>query len=414
MAPLAGHLVGYLSMFLQLGILALLTVLAVLVRTSLGRRRFDGWTIGLCANAAALAILAVAAVGRDAGLLPALPGATVAYAILEDIAALSFVAAIRRERGMRPVTAPLIALFAVAVVLTAVAAFASPMFFGAYRVHSACFGALLALGAFAGVRIRARRIGMQLLTVSLAALALDYLHVPVLSLLGVQFPLTYLGLESYATMVLDIALGVAIVVHTTDGARIELERRNAALAHAERALREAAYTDALCGVANRAAFLDRIEAPPASGSVAMIDLDSLKTINDRFGHAAGDAALATAARCLRQRCGSAGSVYRIGGDEFAGIWDGVDTDAVRAMLAAIDADLAVLGEDLQTPVRISWGVAAFDAQRSFADALIAADTRLYDSRADAARRPGIPTPAMIAAKTHVPADASITARTPAR
>jgi diguanylate cyclase (GGDEF)-like protein len=180
-------------------------------------------------------------------------------------------------------------------------------------------------------------------------------------------------------MVLDIALGVAIVVHTTDSARVELERRNAALAHAERALRETAYTDALCGVPNRAGFLNRLEAPPASGTVAMIDLDNLKTINDRFGHAAGDAALATVARCLRERCGDAG-IYRIGGDEFAGIWDGIATDTVRAMLAVIDAELAVLCEDLPAPVRISWGVAAFDAQHSFGDALIAADTQLYDSR----------------------------------
>ena len=380
MAPLAEHLVGYLSMFLQLGVLALLTVLVLLVRTSLGRRRFDGWTVGLCANAAALAILAVAAVGRDAALLPALPGATIAYAVLEDVAALSFVAAFRRERGLRPMTAPLAALFAAALMLTVIAAFASPLFFGVYRVHSACFGALLAIGAFAGVRLRARRIGAQLLTASLAALALDYLHVPLLSLLGVQFPATYLGLESYVTMVLDIALGVAIVVHTADGARVQLERRNAALAHAERALREAAYTDALCGVPNRAAFLERIAAPPASGSVAMIDLDNLKTINDRFGHGAGDAALAAAARCFRERCGDAGSVYRIGGDEFAGIWDGIGPDAVRAMLAAMDADLAVLCEDVPAPVRVSWGVAAFGAHRAFADALIAADTELYDSR----------------------------------
>ena len=412
MAPLAGHLVGYLSMFLQLGVLALLALLAVLVRSSLGRRPLDGWTAGLCANAAGLAILAAAAVGSDAGFLPALPGATIAYAILEDLAALSFVAAIRRECGLRPFTAPLVALVTVAIVLTAIAAFASPVFFSVYRVHSACFGALLAIGAVACLRMRERRIGAQLLTVSLAALALDYLHVPLLSLFGVHFPATYLGLESYVTMVLDIALGVAIVVHTTDGARAQLERRNAALAYAERALREAAYTDALCGIPNRAAFLDRIEAPPASGTVAMIDLDSLKTINDRFGHAAGDAALATAARCLRERCGEAGSIYRIGGDEFAGIWNGVGTDAVRALLAVIDADLTVLGEDLQTPVRISWGVAAFDDHRTFADALVAADTRLYDSRT--ARRPEIPTAATSAARMHAPADAIMTARTPER
>ncbi len=144
----------------------------------------------------------------------------------------------------------------------------------------------------------------------------------------------------------------------------------------------------------------------------MIDLDSLKTINDRFGHAAGDAALATAARCLRERCGDAGSIYRIGGDEFAGIWNGTGTDAVRAILAVIDADLTILGEDLQTPVRISWGVAAFDDHRTFADALVAADTRLYDSRT--ARRPEIPTAATSAASMHAPADTNMTARTPAR
>ena len=380
MTPLAGHLVGYLSMFLQLGVLVLLAVLAVLVRASLGRRRLDGWTTGLFANAAALAVLAVAAVGRDAGALPALPGATIVYAILEDLAALSFIAAIQRERGLRPIGAPVLAIFAVAVAATTIAAFVSPAFFDVYRVHSACFGVLLALAAFAGMFVRSRRIGAQLVIVSLVALALDYLHVPLLSLVGVHFPSTYLGLESYLTMVLDIALGVAIVVHTTDGARVELEARNAALAHAERALREAAYTDALCGVPNRAAFLARICTPPAGGTVAMIDLDNLKTINDRFGHAAGDAALAAVARCLRERCGGTGTVYRIGGDEFAGIWEGSGTDAVRAMLAVIDADLSVLGEDLQTPVRISWGVAAFDAQHAFADALIAADTRLYDSR----------------------------------
>jgi diguanylate cyclase (GGDEF)-like protein len=112
----------------------------------------------------------------------------------------------------------------------------------------------------------------------------------------------------------------------------------------------------------------------------MIDLDNLKTINDRFGHGSGDAALATVARCLRERCGDAGRIYRIGGDEFAGIWDGAGTAAVRAMLAQADADLAAAGQGMKAPVRISWGVASFGAQRTFADALIAADTRLYDSR----------------------------------
>jgi len=93
MAPLGGHLVGYLSMFLQLGVLVLVAGLAVLVRASLGRRTFDGWVAGLLASAAALAVLAAAAIGHDLGSFRTTSGATVAYALLEDLAALSFIVA---------------------------------------------------------------------------------------------------------------------------------------------------------------------------------------------------------------------------------------------------------------------------------------------------------------------------------
>jgi diguanylate cyclase (GGDEF)-like protein len=380
MAPLADHLVGYLSMFLQLGVLALLTVLAVLVRGSLGRRPLDGWTAGIGANALALLILAVAAVGRDAGLLPPLPAATVAYAALEDLAGLAFSAAARTQRGARSMPGWLTGIVVLGIGCSALATLRSDAFIDVYRLHSAFFALLLGVAAAEVLRARVSGLGARLLAGALAALALDYLHVPLLSLAGVAFPENYLGLESYVTLVLDIVLGVALVVQSTDAAHVELERRNTKLAEAQQALRDAAYTDALCGIPNRAAFLDRMAGPPAAGAVAMIDLDGLKAINDRFGHAAGDAALATTARCLRERCGAGATVYRIGGDEFAGIWDGAGCDDVRDILTACRRDLAVLAEDLEAPVRISFGVAAFGADVPFADALIAADGQLYDRR----------------------------------
>lgn len=144
----------------------------------------------------------------------------------------------------------------------------------------------------------------------------------------------------------------------------------------------------------------------------MIDVDGLKAINDEFGHAAGDAALRAAARCLRERCGARGTIYRIGGDEFAGIWDGCSADETRAMLAAIDVDLATLAEDLRAPARLSWGAAPFSPDRPFADALVAADADLYDGRAARRDRPGIANNATTAASTHVAAEANITARKP--
>jgi diguanylate cyclase (GGDEF)-like protein len=380
MAPLGGHLVGYLSMFLQLGVLVLLAGLAVLVRASLGRRPFDGWVAGLIASAAALAVLSAAAIGRELGRVPNGAGATVAYVLLEDLAALSFIIALRRSRDLPPLSARLCALFAFAAGITTIAALCAPPFLATYRVHSAFLAALLIVATFESLRVPNEGIGTRLITTALGALALDYAHVPLLSLLGVHFPRTYLGLESYATMVLDIVLGVAIVVHTTDGVHAELEERNAALADAQAALRNAAYVDALCGIPNRAAFLERIADPPPAGTVAMIDLDGLKAINDRFGHAAGDASLEMAARCLRACAAGMGTIYRIGGDEFAGIWPGIDALRVRAKLTAAERDLAVLAEDTRTPVSFSWGIASFDAHSSFGEAMIAADGHLYDRR----------------------------------
>jgi diguanylate cyclase (GGDEF)-like protein len=112
----------------------------------------------------------------------------------------------------------------------------------------------------------------------------------------------------------------------------------------------------------------------------MIDLDGLKAINDRFGHAAGDASLQMTARCLRACAGDAGMIYRIGGDEFAGVWPGMDPLRVRAKLTAAERELAVFTQDLSAPVSMSWGIAPFDAQTPFADAMIAADNHLYDRR----------------------------------
>ena len=379
MAPLAGHLVGYLSMFLQVGVLALLTALAMLVRRSLGRPAADWWSLGLGANALGIFILGVAAVGHDAGLLPTLPIATVVYAALEDLAAAAFIVGARLRRGAKPLPAWLFAALAVAIVIVALGSFRTGVFLDVYRLHSTFFALLLGAAVVELVRGRVAGLGARLLAGALAALTVDYAHVPLLTLAGIVFPENYLGLESYITLVLDIVLGVALVVQSTDTAQIELMHRNAELAETQRALQEAVYTDPLCGIPNRAAFIDRIADPPLRGTVAMIDLDGLKAINDRFGHAAGDVSLEMAARCLRERC-AGGSVYRIGGDEFAAIWTVAAENQARAQLAAVDGDLSVLAEDVQTPVRISWGVAAFDARTSFAEAMIAADSRLYGSR----------------------------------
>lgn len=81
-----------------------------------------------------------------------------------------------------------------------------------------------------------------------------------------------------------------------------------------------AYIDMLTELPNRAAFHlpfgAREEAPPTANAVLVIDLDNLKTVNDTFGHRAGDGLLKAAAAAI-EKGASPHTAYRLGGDEFA-------------------------------------------------------------------------------------------------
>nr|WP_240897567.1 GGDEF domain-containing protein [Kineococcus vitellinus] len=104
---------------------------------------------------------------------------------------------------------------------------------------------------------------------------------------------------------------------------------------AHRALREQARTDALTGLANRAAFTEALQraasAPEAGFSVAFVDLDDFKLVNDARGHAAGDELLRTVAARLRAAVREGDVCARLGGDEFAVLLHGTDGASAGAL-----------------------------------------------------------------------------------
>lgn len=121
-------------------------------------------------------------------------------------------------------------------------------------------------------------------------------------------PLLVVAWESSRVVALTAALPLtAVGLHLRS-----LERSREAI--------ELALTDPLTGLGNRRHFderlrreLDRAEAGYGPLSLILIDLNRLKSVNDRFGHEAGDRLLRGAASCLRQ----GGEAFRFGGDEFA-------------------------------------------------------------------------------------------------
>ncbi len=157
-------------------------------------------------------------------------------------------------------------------------------------------------------------------------------------------------------------------------------------------LQRQASTDELTGLANRRRFVEQAELELARSqrfgyacSIALIDLDHLKRINDGAGHAAGDRALVALARHGRERLRETDLFARIGGDEFALLLPQTDPAAAREVLERLRGALAA-GRDedpLAVPaLTISVGIAAFPGVAGPLDLLLrAADEALYRAKA---------------------------------
>jgi len=168
----------------------------------------------------------------------------------------------------------------------------------------------------------------------------------------------------------------------------------AALAYANAQQRdrlvEQALTDELTGVANRRHFHERLQGELARAgredrpvSLVIFDVDDFKSINDRHGHGAGDAALRGFAHVLREEARVSDVVCRVGGEEFAVILPNTRGHeatrfAVRVLLASRTANLRPGGH----PLTASAGVAEAGADGvAGTDLLRAADERLLRAKA---------------------------------
>lgn len=148
--------------------------------------------------------------------------------------------------------------------------------------------------------------------------------------------------------------------------------------------REAA-TDELTGLANRRRFNRRLAAEVESArrrgrplSLALIDIDDFKPINDSFGHATGDEALRRLARAIRSCSRDIDEAARIGGEEFVILLP--ETDAAGARRAAERLCRRVAKEREEPRFTISVGVAELAGGMDPADLLDAADAALYAAK----------------------------------
>lgn len=148
--------------------------------------------------------------------------------------------------------------------------------------------------------------------------------------------------------------------------------------------------DALTDLPNRGILLDRLMQAQASArrngtavTLLFIDLDGFKTVNDRFGHAAGDAVLVELAERLRSCVPECDTFARLGGDEFAVLFDDASTleveQAWERVLASTQEGVLVAGNRL--PLSASGGI-AFGGPHDNAEGLLRkADLAMYEAKA---------------------------------
>jgi diguanylate cyclase (GGDEF)-like protein/PAS domain S-box-containing protein len=160
----------------------------------------------------------------------------------------------------------------------------------------------------------------------------------------------------------------------------------------EQQLEEAAFSDPLTGLANRALFKNRLEhalTRAARGgeyiAVLLADLDNFKSINDSLGHAVGDQVLIEIATRLTGAVRGADTVARLGGDEFAILLEGAgeldDVEEVaRRVVEAVAQPLSVDGIELHTAISIGLAHTAGDNKRVGRDLLRDADVAMYTAK----------------------------------
>jgi diguanylate cyclase (GGDEF)-like protein len=154
-----------------------------------------------------------------------------------------------------------------------------------------------------------------------------------------------------------------------------------------------ALTDPLTGAYNRRAFyrevateLARTERSPSAFSLAYIDVDDFKQINDRLGHSVGDEVLkifvSTCGRSLRLQDMTA----RLGGDEFAILMPGTDVEALRLVLSRLEVNLKNASLPL-APVTFSIGGIAFSEPASCVNSTLRlVDALMYEAKSSGKNR----------------------------
>ena len=150
-------------------------------------------------------------------------------------------------------------------------------------------------------------------------------------------------------------------------------------------LKGLALTDPLTGLLNRRGFVEQLEQlPTGAGTLALLDGDRFKQVNDRLGHAEGDRVLRALADRLRDRLRKQDMAARWGGDEFVILLRDTEEQEARAIVKRVQLSLRrrPIARLDGRPVNFSVGFASLSGEtmEAVTEAVKAADAEMYATK----------------------------------
>jgi diguanylate cyclase (GGDEF)-like protein len=384
-----GAVTSYLGLAMQATGIALIAALCAFLQRSIDRRCLRSWCVGwLCLATALFALLIMFRIRELTPILqPVYFFGEYAFAFLVIAGCREYASGTRLVRGDAGWAAP-------ALLLAMTLPHVGRSFSQRFILQAAVMALLFAIAFWQLERARRGRPrtlpGVRIMAIALLLLTIDFFHyVPVISfaeLYRVSLPSAYIGYASLYDLIFEVLLAFGMVTVVMEDVNRELQAANEELRVAHDAMQNLARVDPLTETLNRHAFYSLVEdarrhgATPPEGTVAIVDIDSLKPINDAYGHAAGDESIRAVATAIRSIVRAADLVIRWGGDEFLVILIGVPEDEATRRLDQIGEALretTLRGMAKPVALSVSFGVASFGTERPLERAIEAADREMY-------------------------------------
>lgn len=259
-----------------------------------------------------------------------------------------------------------------------------------FNVHSVILSGFFAIAFVALSRTKLKTFGWKVMLVALGLLVADFfqyfLVFSIRQYYAIEFG--YLAYNSVIDLTCQILLGFGMVIVLLELVLADARVANEKLKKAHERLEELAHVDPLTTALNRHAFhgyLNRHgrDGGKVSGCVGFFDVDDLKHVNDRYGHATGDIVIRMVVRAIRETIRAEDLIFRWGGDEFFVIMIGLDAAAAHGRMSKLDSLLSsvpVEGVPHLMSIGVSHAFADFDDVTDLESTIKRADEGMYKQK----------------------------------